>query len=144
MLSAPMATARRYALWTRLVLTALYLLGIVAQFLLAGYGFFEGDWDAHEGLGWSIMHGLPLLILIATLVIWRRGPDLWLALAIGALGIAQPFLASAGEWAGVFHPFVALVLFMLAQLLLRYDRRALRTPALRARDEPTPAEVGAR
>jgi hypothetical protein len=68
-----METARRYALWARLVVTALYLAGIV-QFLLAGYGFFEGKWGAHEGLGWSLMHGLPLLTLIVTLVIWRRGP----------------------------------------------------------------------
>jgi hypothetical protein len=139
-----MTTARRYALWTRLVLTALYLVGIVVQFLLAGYGFFEADWDAHEGLGWSVMHVLPLLILIATLVVWRRGPDLWLALAIGVLGIAQPFLAAAGDWAGVFHPLVALVLFMLGQLLLRYDRRAVRAPTLSARDEAAAAQAAAR
>ncbi len=69
-----MATARRYALWARLVVTAIYLAGIVVQFLLAGYGFFEGKWGAHEGLGWSLMHGLPLLTLIVTLVIWRPAP----------------------------------------------------------------------
>ncbi len=139
-----MATARRYALWARLVVTAIYLAGIVVQFLLAGYGFFEGKWGAHEGLGWSLMHGLPLLTLIVTLVIWRRGSDLWLALAVGVLGIAQPFLASAGGWAGVFHPLNALVLFVLAHLLLRHDLRAVRAPALAARAQAAPADAAAR
>ena len=131
-----MVTARRYALWTRLVVTAIYLVGIAVQFLLAGYGFFKGEWGAHEGLGWSLMHALPLLTLIATLVIWRRGPDLWLALAVGVLGIVQPFLAAAGDWAGVFHPLTALVLFVLAHVLLRHDRRAVRAPTVPA---PGPA-----
>src|SRR5919202_387288 len=131
-----MATARRYALWARLVLTMLYLAGIVVQFVLAGYGFFEGKWGAHEGLGWSLMHGLPALILIATLVLWRRGPDFWLGVVIGVLGIVQPFLAAAGGWAGVFHPVNALVLFMLAHVLLRFDRRAVRAPALPASGAP--------
>jgi hypothetical protein len=135
---------RRYALWTRLVLAALYLLGIVVQFVLAGYGFFEGRWGAHEGLGWSVMHALPLLILIATLVIWRRGPDLGLALAVGGLGIAQPFLAAAGGWAGVFHPLNALVIFMLAHVLIRYDRRAVRRHAMHTDDGAVTAEVAAR
>jgi hypothetical protein len=112
------------------VIIALYLVGIVVQFIAAGYGFFEGNFDFHEGLGWSLMHGIPLLALIATLVLWRGGTQLWLALALGALGIAQPFLASAGGWVAVFHPLVALVLFLLGQALLRRDLEHVRGATL--------------
>ncbi len=116
----------RIALWTRIVLLALYLVGIVVQFIAAGYGFFEGNFDFHEGLGWTLMHLIPLLILVATLVLWRGGTQLWLALAIGVLGIAQPILAAAESWAGVIHPLVALILFVLSQALLQRDLRSVR------------------
>ena len=116
----------RIALWTRIVLLALYLVGIVVQFIAAGYGFFEGSFDFHEGLGWTLMHLIPVLILIATLVLWRGGTQLWLALTIGALGIAQPILAAEGHWAGVIHPLVALVLFVLSQALVQRDLTSVR------------------
>ena len=116
----------RIALWTRIVLLALYLVGIVVQFIAAGYGFFEGNFDFHEGLGWTVMHLIPLLILVATLVLWWGGTQLWLALAIGALGIAQPILAAEGSWAGVIHPLVALVLFILSQALVQRDLASVR------------------
>jgi hypothetical protein len=127
-----MAGIRRFSLWSRVVLTGIFLIGIVVQFIAAGYGFFEGDFDLHEGLGYTVMHGIPLLILVASLGVWRGGTSLWLALALGALGIAQPFLAAAGGWAGVFHPLAALVLSYLGVLLLRVDWAALRAPALPA------------
>jgi hypothetical protein len=129
----------RIALWSRIVLVALYLVGIVVQFIAAGYGFFEGNFDFHEGLGWSLMHGIPLLVLIATLVLWRGGAQLWLALALGALGIVQPFLAAAGGSLGVVHPLNALVLFLLGEVLLRRDLEHVRgaASALAGRGETT-------
>ena len=128
----------RIALWSRVVLLALFLVGIVVQFLAAGYGFFEGSFEFHEGLGWTLMHALPLLVLVATLVLWRGGTQLWLALALGALGIAQPILGAAGGAAGVVHPLNALVLFLLGQALLRRDLDSVRGTAA-ARAEPTGA-----
>ena len=123
----------RIALWSRIVLVALYLVGIVVQFLAAGYGFFEGNFDFHEGLGWTLMHFIPVLVLIVTLVLWRGGTQLWLALALGILGIVQPLLAAAGDWLGVVHPLVALVLFLLGQALLRRDLESVRgAPSARA------------
>ena len=126
---APMSRRVRIALWSRVVLLALYLVGIVVQFVAAGYGFFEGRWDLHEGLGWSLMHAIPLLVLIATLVLWRGGAPLWLALALGVLGLVQPMLAAAGDWLGVIHPLIALVLFLLGQALLRRDLALVRGTA---------------
>ncbi len=123
----------RIGLWSRIVLVGLYLVGIVVQFLAAGYGFFEGNFDFHEGLGWTLMHWVPVLVLVATLVLWRGGTQLWLALALAVLGIVQPMLAAAGEWLGVVHPLVALVLFLLGQALLRRDLDTVRgAPSARA------------
>lgn len=119
----------RIALWSRIVLVALYLVGIVVQFIAAGYGFFDGTFDFHESLGWTLMHAIPLLVLVATLVLWRGGTQLWLALALGVLGIVQPMLAAAGGSAGVVHPLNALVLFVLGQALLRRDLEQVRGPA---------------
>ena len=116
----------RFALWSRVVLGALFLVGIVVQFIAAGYGFFEGSFEFHEGLGWTLMHLIPLLVLVATLVLWRGGTQLWLALALGVLGLVQPILAAAGDVAGIFHPLNALVLFLLGQALLRRDLDAVR------------------
>jgi hypothetical protein len=129
--AAPVSRRVRITLWSRIVLGALYLVGIVVQFLAAGYGFFEGTFEFHEGLGWTVMHAIPLLILIATLVLWRGGTQLWLALALGILGLAQPVFAAAGGIAGVVHPLTALVLFVLGQALLRRDLDQVRgaTPA---------------
>ena len=134
-----MATARRIARWARFVLGAIFLIGIVVQFLLAGYGLFAdpGEWDLHEILGWTIFHWAPILIGIAGLLIWRPPVDLVLSLAIGVLGFVQPVLAEAGDWAGFLHPLNALVLFVLAHRLTERDWRALRRRELPAAGETT-------
>ena len=134
-----MSRRHRYALWSRLVLLGLFLLAILAQFLTAGYGLFKGSFDLHEGIGWTIAHLLPLLILIATVVLWRGGTQLWIGLAIGILGIIQPILGESGDWAGVVHPLNALVMFTLSQWLLRHDRRLLGAEALPAAGETSVA-----
>jgi hypothetical protein len=126
----------RFALWGRVILLGLFLIAIVAQFLTAGYALFEGgDFGLHEGIGFSIAHALPLLILITTIVFWRAGTQLWMALAIGILGLVQPVLPEIGGWAAVLHPLNALVLFALSQWLLRHDRRLLNAGALPAASE---------
>ena len=139
-----MAGVKRVARWARLVLGVLFLVGIVVQFLAAGYGLFAdpGNFDLHEGLGFTVMHWIPILILIAGLLIWRPRPELLLSVAIGVLGFIQPILAGAGDWAGVFHPLNALVLFFLTYRLVDYDRRTLRRAELPAAGE-TRAEPGA-
>jgi hypothetical protein len=87
-----MATVRRIARWARLVLGVLFLVGIVVQFIAAGYGMFAdpGNFDLHEGLGFTIMHLLPVLILIAGLLIWRPFDELGLSVAMGSSASSSP------------------------------------------------------
>ena len=123
-----MPRVRRIARWARFVLATLFLVGIVVQFVAAGYGMFAdpGSFAFHEGLGWTLMHWIPILILVAGLLVWRPVGELVLSLAIGVLGFLQPVLAAAGDWAGAFHPLAALVLFFLAHRLADHDWAVLR------------------
>ena len=132
-----MPRVRRIARWARFVLGTLFLVGIVVQFILAGYGWFApgGNFDLHEGLGFTIMHALPLLILIAGLLIWRPLTELVLTIAVGVLGFIQPVLATVGDWPGVFHPLNAVVLAILTQRLTDHDWRTLRRAELPAAGE---------
>ena len=136
-----MSGRHRFALWSRVVLTALFLIVIVVQFLTIGYGLFKSSdgIDLHEGIGYTIAHLLPLLILIATIVLWRGGKQLVMALVLSVLGLIQPVLASVGDWAGVFHPLTAAVMFGLGQWLLAHDRQLLRAEPLPAAGETQPA-----
>ena len=118
-----------------MVLTGLVLVGVVVQFVTAGYGFFVGGFDFHEDLGWAI-HLLPALVLIAGLIVWRPVRDLVLSIVVGVLGIIQPILAQVGDWPGVFHPLNALALFLVGHVLFRRDLAAVRARAL-----PSPGAV---
>ncbi len=120
---------RRFARWARLVLGGLVLVGVLVQFVSAGYGFFVGGFDFHEDLGWAI-HLLPVLLMIAGLIVWRPRGDLILSIAIGVVGFLQPILVQIGDWAAVFHPLNALVLFFLTHVLFRRDLVAVRARAL--------------
>jgi hypothetical protein len=139
------AKVRRIARWARFVLGVLFLVGIVVQFIAAGYGWFadRGNFEFHEVLGFTAMHLIPILILIAGLLVWRPLNELWLSVAIGVLGFIQPILAGVGDWAGVFHPLNALVLFGLTLALAQHDWRTLRRPELPAAGETStePAAV---
>jgi Family of unknown function (DUF6220) len=131
------AGVRRVARWARFVLGVLFLIGIVVQFLSAGYGLFAdpGNFDLHEGLGFTVVHWIPILILIAGLLIWRPRPELLLSVAIGVLGFIQPILAGVGDWAGAFHPLNALLLAFLTHRLTDHDWRSLRRAELPAAGE---------
>jgi hypothetical protein len=139
-----MEGVRRVARWARFVLGVLFLIGIVVQFLSAGYGLFAdpGNFDLHEGLGFTVVHWTPILILIAGLLVWRPLDELLLSVVIGVLGFIQPILAGVGDWAGVFHPLNALVLFGLTLSLAQRDWRTLRRAELPAAGE-TRAEPAA-
>jgi len=128
-----MAAVRRGA-WVGLkYVTTVFLLGVIVQFFLVGYGLFAmkhgatidnaKSLDAHRGLGWILSEFGAGLMLILVLLAWpaRRLVGLWILLAV--LAFFQAILAASGyhHWGiGMFHPVNALILLGLSGHLVRY------------------------
>jgi hypothetical protein len=107
---------------------AIFVLGVVIQFFLVGYGLFAmhagatiddaKSLDAHRGLGWILGELGGGLILILSLISWPKPRLLGLYVALALLAFpVQPLLAQEGyhhKWIGMFHPVVALILLGLS------------------------------
>jgi hypothetical protein len=121
----------RYAYIGSLVL---FLAGLVFQVYLVGQSLFVDprDWAAHSSWGWTVAHGLPLLILISA-ALSRLGRRRWyvlVALLVSA-GI-HPFLAAFRDTnpsLAVLHPINALLLVGLTLWLLQDAGRLVRAQA---------------
>jgi hypothetical protein len=115
-----LASIRRYARWALILFTALFLLAVVVQILTAGFGIFGAtSMDLHENLGFTLTHGLSILIFLAALIAWIEPRGLALAFLIGALTTVQVFLPEIDNgWIAGLHPVNALVIFLLALMLL--------------------------
>lgn len=115
-----MASIRRYARWALVLFTGLFLLAVVVQILTAGFGIFGAtSLDLHEDLGFTLTHGLSILVFLAALVAWIGRSDLALAFLIGALTTLQVVLPEIdNRWIAGLHPVNALLIFLLALLLL--------------------------
>jgi hypothetical protein len=111
---------RRYARRALILLTELFLLAVVLQILTAGFGIFGAtSLDLHEDLGFTLTHGLSILVFLAALVAWIGRGGLALAFLIGALTTVQVFLPEIdNRWIAGLHPVNALLLFLLALVLL--------------------------
>jgi hypothetical protein len=60
------------------------------QILTAGFGIFGAtSLDLHGDLGFTVTHGLSILVFLAALVAWIGRSDLALAFLIGALTTIQ-------------------------------------------------------
>jgi hypothetical protein len=114
------ASIRRYARWALILFTGLFLLAVVLQILTAGFGIFGAtSLDLHEDLGFTLTHGLSILIFLAALVAWIEFSGLALAFLIAALTTVQVFLPEIdNRWIAGLHPVNALLIFLLALLLL--------------------------
>lgn len=115
-----MATIRRVALWALILFTVVFLVAVVVQILTAGFGIFGAtSLTLHEDLGFTLTHGLSILIFIAALVAWIEPSGLALAFLIGALTTVQVVLPGIdNRWVAGLHPVNALLIFLLALLLL--------------------------
>ncbi len=116
-----MATVRRYARWALVILTALFILAIVVQILTAGFAIFGAtSFDLHESLGFTLTHGLSILVLVAALVAWIGRSGIVLAFLVAALTTIQVILPQIDSgWIAGLHPLTAFVLVVLGYLLLR-------------------------
>jgi hypothetical protein len=92
----------------------------VVQILTAGFGIFGAtSFDLHEDLGFTLTHGLSILIFLAALVAWIELKSLAIAFLIGALTTVQVALPGVdNRWIAGLHPVNALLIFLLALLLL--------------------------
>jgi hypothetical protein len=115
-----MAAIRRFARWALILVTGLFLLAVVMQILTAGFGIFGAtSLSLHEDLGFTLTHGLSILIFIAALIAWIEPSGLALAFLIAALTTVQVFLPEINNrWIAGLHPINALLIFLLALLLL--------------------------
>ena len=139
-----MAGFRRGARWVHLAATGLFVLGIVAQFFLAGLGIFGGgvDLDPHETVGW-VVHAVAALVLLTSLLAWLPWRDIVLSFVLAVLTQLQVMLPGTGsEWLQALHVLNALVLFVLAHVILRRDLSVLRRRALPAPPRDAPAAYG--
>jgi hypothetical protein len=115
-----LGTIRRYARRALVLFTGLFLLAVVVQILTAGFGIFGAtSLDLHEDLGFTLTHGLSILVFLAALVAWIGRGGLALAFLIGALTTVQVFLPEIdNRWIAGLHPVNAVLIFLLALGLL--------------------------
>jgi hypothetical protein len=101
------------------LLSYLFLLAVVVQFFLAGYGMTElgnEGWDAHRSFGYAALHLIPLLMFGAA--IWAKMGKTTIVMVgvLFVLIVIQPFLAREdvdGSVIRAMHVVVALFIFML-------------------------------
>ncbi len=115
-----MNSVRRYARWALILFTGLFIFAVVVQILTAGFAIFGAtSLDLHEDLGFTVTHGLSILVFLAALVAWIGRTGLVLAFLIGVLTTIQVILPQFDNaWIAGLHPVNALVLFLLALVLL--------------------------
>lgn len=116
------------------VVAWLFVGAIVYQVFLAGVGLFVPGVDSfssHRGFGW-MLHGGPLLVLLAA---WGAGAGrttMWLSTALLLLVGIQPFLPSMRAdlpFAAALHPVNALAIFWVAVVVARRALVLARQPA---------------
>jgi hypothetical protein len=112
----------------RLAVVALFLVGLLVQFYLAGRGVFgASSFKAHRDFG-DVLHLLTPIILILTLVsaATRTRVDIIHSVLLIVLYEVQLALADFDHPnAGAFHPVNALLLLGVAYSLFRRDLRAV-------------------
>ena len=122
-----MVAARRILV----IVSMLFLFGVVLQFFIAGLallGTEEPDWDLHRAFGMSALFVTPILILVVAYLAKVGKATLFLALALTILALAQPFWATEfeGEFLGSMHVLGALVIFTLAHHVALRAMREMR------------------
>jgi len=147
-----MNPVRRGAAWVYRILVTLFAAAVVVEFFLAGLGAFgampseEGTvshatfadkFDVHAALGWSLVLG-SLLLLVIVLVAWTGPRSIGATFVLAVLTFVQTILASAGEDApavGAFHVVNALLIMALSGFLtVRAWRGNLLTPPAQLRE----------
>jgi Family of unknown function (DUF6220) len=112
------------------IVSMLFLLGVVLQFFFAGLALLGGeDWDLHKAFGWSALMLTPVLILVVAYLAKGGRVMLFLCLALVVVSLIQPFWVSEfrDEFLGSMHVLGALVIFTLAHHVSQRAMRELRS-----------------
>ncbi len=112
------------------IVSLLFLLGVVLQFFFAGLALLGGeDWELHRGFGWAALHATPVLILIVAYLAKVGRVTLFLALALAILSLVQPFWVTEfeDEFLGSMHVLGALLIFTLGHHVALRAMRELRS-----------------
>ena len=119
-----------------LYVTALTLLLVTLQFLLAGIGIFgAGSFDAHEFVGFVLLHATTFLMLVIALAGKLGRPFVLFGLGLFVLVAIQSGLPGAREDApgvAALHPLLALVIWVGAAQAVQRARAATRSTADRS------------
>ena len=135
-----MAQMRRVAFVAYRYLLLVYVAGVVVAFFLAGAGVFRAKpkaeehlfesatFDAHRGLGWILLLGSLVLLLLALLA-WPGRRRLVGSAVLFVLLIVQSVLGGLGEdapWVAALHPVNGLLILGLASFLAHDAWRSAR------------------
>jgi hypothetical protein len=126
--SAPRQAARADAILR--VLAIITLIGVSAQFLLAGAGAFGAGFGLHVVLG-RALGWWTLLLLVAVLAARANRADIVIAVALVVLALpGQSLLTALGQqvsgWFGTLHVINGVVIGALTQRLLQGASRRQR------------------
>ena len=136
-------------LWINTVAAALVAVGVFVQvYLITAYatGAGEGALDAHEFIGFTVLHLLELVVFLAAIgAYWGAWPWIGWSFLLIALGTVQIFLAPPDEdpssgWVHGLHGLFALFVLVLAAVIFHHGMRTLRrwTPAAAGSAPPPP------
>jgi Family of unknown function (DUF6220) len=122
------------------VLAWLFVLGVAIQFLLAGLGVLGGEGiGAHREWGFTALHLLPILMLIAAVIARMGRLIIGLTVLLFVLVFIQSIFADPDwdpQWVRSLHVLNALFIFMLGYHLAQ----RVGMPAMAKRAEPSRAE----
>jgi hypothetical protein len=108
----------------------LFVLAVAVQFFLAGLGTLGGESiEAHRIWGFSVMHLIPILMLIAGTAGKAGVPYVGLTVVLLVLVFIQSLWADEGldpQWLRSFHIFDALLIFGLGHYLAQRATRLMR------------------
>jgi hypothetical protein len=118
----------------------LFVLAVAIQFLLAGLGVLGGEsLEAHRLWGFTALHLIPILMLIAAIVGRMGRTVIGATVALFVLVFLQPLFADPGldpRWLRSLHVLNALFIFALGYHLAQRGTKTIRSPAVGAPGGP--------
>ena len=108
----------------------LFVLAVAIQFFLAGLGVLGGEsLEAHRQWGFIVLHLLPILMIVATIVGRMGRTVIGLTVLLFLLVFVQPLFADPGldpRWLRSLHVVNGLFIFALGSSLAQRGTKTVR------------------